>query len=127
MREAWRRGIILTGLSDGTICWFESGVTDSFGTLGELDDGLGILVGSACPHYDGETDRRPTYHRLVSRSMLPAGVAADDGAAIHFVGRKVFRCVASHSGALVYNVKKGVVGAVETPLPTMVLDRAGGI
>src|SRR5206468_1326166 len=46
MREAWKRGIILCGVSAGMICWFESSVTDSFGPLRELDDGLGLLPGS---------------------------------------------------------------------------------
>ena len=64
--EAWRAGVVLAGLSAGAICWFEAGVTDSFGpSLGPLRDGLGLLPGSMCPHYDGEPLRRPTYQRLV--------------------------------------------------------------
>src|SRR3989441_8933724 len=65
LADAWERGVILTGVSAGMICWFEAGVTDSFGPLAALRDGLGVLPGSACPHYDGERDRRPTYQRLV--------------------------------------------------------------
>jgi len=99
MRKAWNKGIILCGVSAGMNCWFESSVTDSFGALKELTDGLGLLKGSACPHYDGEPNRRPTYRRLIKQKILPAGVAADDGAAIHYVGTRVFRCVASKPGA----------------------------
>ena len=52
--EAWERGAVLGGVSAGANCWFESCVTDSFGPeLGPLQDGLGILPGSFCPHYDG--------------------------------------------------------------------------
>ena len=118
VRRAWERGVVLTGVSAGMICWFESGVTDSFGPLRELPDGLGLLPGSACPHYDGEARRRPTYHRLVRAGTLPPGVAADDGAAVHFAGLKVLRCVASRRGAKAYRV--GLVGGrlVEEPLPT---------
>jgi len=90
LREAWERGILLFGVSAGMICWFEAGVTDSFGPLAALRDGLGILPGSACPHYDGEKDRRPTYQRLV-REGFPAGYAADDGAALHFRGEELHR------------------------------------
>jgi len=55
LREAWERGAVLGGVSAGANCWFESCVTDSFGAgLDGLDDGLGILSGSFCPHYDGE-------------------------------------------------------------------------
>src|SRR5439155_5456532 len=104
IREAWPNGTILCGVSAGMICWFESSCTDSFGPLRELNDGLGLLPGSACPHYDGEPNRRPTYHRLIREKKLPAGVAADDGAAIHFVGRRILRCVSSRPKAKCYRV-----------------------
>src|SRR4051794_36618369 len=59
LREAWQRGTVLAGLSAGAICWFEAGVTDSFGAqLGPLRDGLGFLPGAFCPHYDTEILRR---------------------------------------------------------------------
>src|SRR2546430_16248233 len=81
LREAWEAGVVLAGWSAGLICWFEAGVTDSFGPqLEGLRDGLGFLPGSACPHYDGEELRRPAYRRLVDEG-LPPGIAADDGAA----------------------------------------------
>jgi peptidase E len=125
MREAWRHGTILCGVSAGMICWFESSVTDSFGPLRELHDGLGILPGSACPHYDGEPNRRPTFHRLVREKILSAGVAADDGAAIHFVGRRILRCVSSRPHAKAYRVQRRGANVIETPLPMIFLDRAG--
>jgi len=73
LREAWEAGIVLCGLSAGSLCWFEGGTTDSFGPeLAALNDGLGLLSGSHSPHYDGEAQRRPTYHRLVADGVLPA-------------------------------------------------------
>ncbi len=81
LREAWESGIVLTGWSAGMICWFEAGVTDSFGPeLAGMRDGLGFLPGSACPHYDGEDLRRPVYRRLVAEEGFPSGIAADDAA-----------------------------------------------
>ena len=75
IREAWEQGIVLAGSSAGMICWFEAGVTDSFGPqLEGMRDGLGFLPGSACPHYDGEERRRPVYHgssRTASRRASP--------------------------------------------------------
>jgi peptidase E len=118
MRAAWRRGVVLCGLSAGMICWFESSVTDSFGPLRDLPDGLGFLPGSACPHYDGEARRRPTYHGLVQRKLLPPGVAADDGAAIHYVGRRIHRCVSSRPSAKAYRVALHGGKVVEEALPT---------
>jgi len=87
LREAWRRGVVLAGLSAGSLCWFEAGVTDSFGAgLAPLDDGLGLIEGSHCPHYDGEAKRRPVYRRLVAEGALAPGLALDDGVGALFRG-----------------------------------------
>jgi dipeptidase E len=118
IRDAWRRGVILAGVSAGMICWFQSSVTDSFGPHRELDDGLGLLPGAACPHYDGEAQRRPTLHRLIRQRKLPNCLAADDGAAIHFIGRKMHRCIASRPHAKVYDVRLERGKVMETALPT---------
>ena len=120
LREAWERGVILTGVSAGMICWFEAGVTDSFGPLAALRDGLGFLPGSACPHYDGEKDRRPTYQQLVC-ARFPAGYAADDGAALHFVDTSLEVCVASRPTAGVYRVGADGETITETALPVRLL------
>ena len=120
LRHAWDQGVILTGVSAGMICWFEAGVTDSFGPLAALRDGLGILPGSACPHYDGEKDRRPTYQRLV-RESFPAGYAADDGAALHFVDTTLKACIASRPTAAVYRVSAEGGKVTETALPVRLL------
>jgi peptidase E len=123
LAEAWRRGIVLTGVSAGMICWFEAGVTDSFGPLARLDDGLALLPGSACPHYDGEVDRRPTYRQLVA-SGFPAGHAADDGAALHFVDRTLHACIAGRSGARAWRVEERDGTVEERALPTELLPPA---
>ena len=123
IRRAWQNGVILTGVSAGMICWFQSSVTDSFGPLRELNDGLGLLRGSACPHYDGEKNRRPTFHRLIKSRKLPPGVAADDGAAIHFVGSTIHRCVASRPNAKAYRVELRNGKVVEEALTTDYLPR----
>ncbi len=112
MREARENGVVLAGVSAGAICWFESGVTDSYGAnLQPLHNGLAFLKGSFCPHYDGETRRRPAFRRLVMRGELPPGFAADDGAAILFQGKAVADIVASRKGVSAYRVTKsgGVV------------------
>ena len=117
LREAWEAGILLAGWSAGMICWFEAGVTDSFGPqLEGMRDGLGFLRGSACPHYDGEERRRPVYQRLV-RESFPAGIALDDGAGAHYVGTELHEVVSSQAGAGAYRV--GSDG--EEPLDTRLL------
>jgi peptidase E len=105
LREAWERGAVVGGMSAGANCWFESCVTDSYGPrLRELDDGLGFLGGSFCPHYDGEEERRPTYLRLVRDGVLRPGYAADDDAALHFDGTELREVVAQREGARGYRV-----------------------
>jgi peptidase E len=118
LREAWEQGIVLTGWSAGMICWFEAGVTDSFGPeLAGMRDGLGLLPGSACPHYDGEELRRPVYRRLVDEGF-PPGYAADDGVGFHFVGTELVETVTSRDGATGYRVEPGA----ETPLESRLLS-----
>jgi peptidase E len=125
LAKAWRRGIILTGVSAGAICWFEAGVTDSWaGRLAALK-ALGFLPGACCPHYDGEAERRPALHRLVAARELPRALALDDGAAAHFVGRKLLRIVVSRPKAGGYDVRRRGESALETPLPVRRLSRGG--
>lgn len=117
LREAWEDGALLCGWSAGMICWFEAGVTDSFGPqLVGMQDGLGFLSGSACPHYDGESRRREVYRELVDGGF-PAGYAADDAAALHFVGTELHEVVAWDTEAGAYRVEPGR----ETPLEARVL------
>jgi len=117
LRDAWTQGAVLGGVSAGANCWFECSVSDSFGRqLDPLRDGLAILPGSFCPHYDGEELRRPVYRHLVDEG-LPSGYAADDGAALHFVGAKLREVVASLPGARAYRVEPGS----ETPLEARAL------
>jgi dipeptidase E len=123
LREAGRNGVALAGVSAGAICWFEAGVTDSFGVqLAPLHGGLGLLAGSVCPHYDGEARRRPTYRRLVASGALPAGYAADDSAALVFDGGRLVEAVASRPRARAFRVVLERGKLVETPLPVRLLD-----
>ncbi len=104
LREAWEAGVVLTGWSAGMICWFEAGVTDSFGPqLEGMRDGLGFLAGSACPHYDGEELRRPVYTKLVADGF-PPGIAADDGVGVHYRGTELAEVVSVRDGATAYRV-----------------------
>jgi peptidase E len=113
LRAAWERGAVLGGVSAGANCWFEASVTDSFGPrLAPLRDGVGLLAGSFCPHYDGEELRRPTYTALVADGF-PPGYAADDGAALHFAGTDLVEVVASRPGARAYRVEQGSETALE--------------
>jgi peptidase E len=116
IREAWERGVILAGWSAGSICWFEEGVTDSFpGELTALRC-LGFLKGSNCPHYDGEPERKPSYHRLLAEGLIGEGYAADDGVALHFLGTRLEKIVSSRPHAKAYRLEKVGETVKENPL-----------
>ena len=126
LRAAWSNGAVLAGVSAGMLCWFNGGVTDSFGGLEPLNDGLGLIDATACPHYDGEPERRRTYHRAIVDGMQ-AGYAAEDGAALHFRGQNLIEAVSSRPEACAYQVQLigGRIG--ESALPVRFLgakDRA---
>jgi dipeptidase E len=115
LREAWQEGVVLAGWSAGMICWFEQGVTDSFGPELTSMECLGFLPGSACPHYDGEERRRPVYTQLVSEGLAP-GVAADDDVALRYAGTELREAVTSRAGAAAYLVGRDGEQALETKL-----------
>ena len=74
---------------------------------------LGFLPGSDCPHYDGESERRPTFHRLLKDRRIAPGLAADDGVAFHFVGTELKGTVSSRPNARGYRLLLGENGVVE--------------
>jgi dipeptidase E len=118
LREAWDDGVVLCGVSAGINCWFESSVTDSFGLeLSALNDGLGFLPGSVCPHYDGEERRRPVYQQLVADGMAP-GFAVEDSAGLYFEDTQLKEVVAEVEGRRAYRVEAAGGKATETVLPT---------
>jgi peptidase E len=114
LKSAWESGVILAGWSAGGNCWFDGSVTDSFGLgLDPLKDGLKLLPGSFCPHYDSESLRRPRYEELVGSGALPGGIAADDGVGCLFVGRELADVVASLPGQHAYRIERRKGNAVE--------------
>jgi peptidase E len=118
VRKAWQAGIIMAGSSAGGICWFAGGTTDSFGVrLRPFTDGLAMLAGSFCPHYNSEAERRPLYQRLVAEGSLPGGLACDDGAAAHFIDDTLAEVVCDRPGATAYRVDPdGSGGSTEAQL-----------
>jgi dipeptidase E len=106
LREAWSRGIVMAGVSAGANCWFDACSTDSFGPeLAPLNDGLGLLAGSFCPHYDGELLRQPTYERWVAEGLLPPGYAADDGVGLVFRGTELAEAVREGDAGRAFRVE----------------------
>ena len=122
LREAWESGIVLTGVSAGAICWFEQGLTDSFSDGLRPLDCLGFLPGSCCPHYDGEVQRRPSYHRLLASGEISSGVAIEDWTAVHFKDTEIHSVVTSKRGARAYSMRVAHGSVQEVALPGEFLE-----
>lgn len=119
LREAYDRGVLLCGISAGANCWAEASHTDSFGPLTHLHDGLGLLAGSVCPHYDSEPGRRTSYTSAVADGTLPGGWALEDGVGVLFTDGQLTQVVTRAPGAHAYRVEgDGRGGAEERALPS---------
>ncbi|GAA2682886.1 Type 1 glutamine amidotransferase-like domain-containing protein [Actinoplanes palleronii] len=123
LHEAWQAGVVMSGVSAGSICWHTGGSTDSYGLdLRGFTDGLGWLPYSNGVHYDAEAQRRPKMHELIGDGTLSDGFATDDGAGLVYRGTSLEEVVADREGPLGYELKRAADGSVvETPLPTRLL------
>lgn len=117
LRCAWERGVVLAGISAGGNCWFEQCTSDSLPGRLIVVPCLGFLPGSFSPHYDGEPQRRPTFHRLLKSGEIKPGYAADNSAALHFMGESASpKAVCSVPAAKAYRLERQAGQVVETPL-----------
>ena len=112
LREAWRSGVVLAGLSAGSMCWFEWGVTTSSGHPAPAP-GLGFLPGSNSVHHDSEPARRHVYLDTVRQGSIPPGWAVDDGAALRFRGTALAEVVTTRPTARAYAVDAAGEHALE--------------
>lgn len=125
LRAAYDGGTLLCGISAGANCWAEGSHTDSFGPLTFLADGLGLLSGSICPHYDSEPGRRSSYRAAVAAGALPAGWALEDGVGALFTDGSLTETVTRTPRAHLYRVERdGDRGAVERAVPGRLLGAA---
>lgn len=92
LKEAWEQGIVLSGISAGSICWFEYGHSDSvtYETGNQspyiLIEGLGIISGLHCPHYND--NRQSDFKDMVSREKM-MGIALEDYTALEIIDDKI--------------------------------------
>lgn len=123
LREAYENGVILGGVSAGSLCWFQGGPTDSFGPeLRLVKNGMGILPFGNAVHFDSEAQRRPMAHDLVRDELFDRIYATDDGVGILFENEVPVEVVADKEvseakGKMAYLIEK-INGEVrESPLP----------
>lgn len=113
LRECWEAGVVLGGVSAGSLCWHSSGTTDSFGPeLQPITNGLGFIPYSNGVHYDAEEQRRPLFHKLIGAGTLPAGYATDNGVGVYYRGTEFVEAVADRDNVAAYWVERTTDGAV---------------
>lgn len=114
LRSCWESGVVLGGVSAGSLCWHVGGTTDSFGPdLRPVTDALGFLPYSNGVHYDAEGQRRPLFHRLIEDGVLPAGYATDNGVGLLYRGTELVEAVAEVAGKAAYHVQRRSDGKAE--------------
>lgn len=114
MRKAWEKGIILTGVSAGAMCWNVGGTTDSWGLdLKPVTNGLGLLPFSCGVHYDNEVQRRPLFQKLIADGVLPDGYATDDGVNIHYTNTEFTEALSDTPEKLAYYVHRQEDGSIK--------------
>jgi peptidase E len=129
LRECWEAGVVLGGVSAGSICWYVGGPTDSFGRdLQPSPPALGLLPYGNGVHYDSEEQRRPLLHRLVGAQVLPTSHATDDGVGLVYEGTEIAEVVADRPDVAAYVVERQDDGTVtETRLePRLLPDSPAG-
>jgi peptidase E len=119
-RRVWQAGVVLAGVSAGSICWHVGGTTDSYGPqLRAVTNGLGLLPYGNGVHYDREAQRRPLVHRLVADGTLPTTYCTDDGVGMVYRGTEMVEVVAENDSGAGYLVTRDDTDgqAVEERLP----------
>ena len=119
LKIAYENGTIMCGVSAGAICWFDSGITDSWEEELKIMSCLGFVKGVCCPHYDEEPERRPTVHELIKDQEMDSCIAVDGGCALHLINEDPYRSVAfsEKKNAFLVSMKNNLVD--ESPYPSI--------
>jgi len=90
---AYKKGIIMSGVSAGAICWFEKGITDSFLNKLEIISCLGFVKGIACPHYDEEKEREPFVTGIIKKNKINSCICIEGNCALHIKNEFVYESI----------------------------------
>jgi dipeptidase E len=114
LTAAYERGIVLAGISAGSICWFDSGHSDSMSFYNPRRwkyinvRGLGFIRGIHCPHYNSMTLGVPRrkHFRQMFRKTGGVGIAIENNCAIEFIDGRFYKVICSKPHARAYRLRK---------------------
>ena len=104
LKEAYNKGVIMSGVSAGAICWFSSGITDSWDNELRILPCLNFISGTCCPHYDEEPERIPYVKKMLLEEQLTNCISIEGGSAMHFIDGKPFKNVCFKNKKNTYEV-----------------------
>jgi dipeptidase E len=112
LKSAYENGTVLSGISAGSICWFESGHSDSMSFYNPRKwkytnvRGLGLIKGIHCPHYNSRTRGIPRrkHFRDMIRKMGGIGIAIENNCAIQFIDGRFYKVISSKKQSRAYRV-----------------------
>ena len=106
LQNAYEKGIVMSGVSAGAICWFEKGITDSFAKELNIIDCLGIVDGIACPHFDEENEREPYVNDVINREIIKSCICIEGNCALHIKNDFEYSSIDFGDGKKCYKVSK---------------------
>ena len=93
LKIGYEKGIVMSGVSAGAICWFDKGITDSFSNKLEIIDCIGIVKGIACPHYDEEKEREPFVNEVIKSKRIDSCICIESYCALHIKNDYEFKAI----------------------------------
>ena len=106
LQNAYEKGIVLSGVSAGAICWFDKGITDSYADELAIIDCLGIVNGIACPHFDEEKDREPFVNDVINREIIKSCICIEGNCALHIKNDTEYSSIDFGNGRNCFKVYK---------------------
>jgi peptidase E/ketosteroid isomerase-like protein len=122
IKKAWQKGIVLSGMSAGAICWYEDGFKNPKDDIWRRIACLGFLEGSFCPHYDKRGELRTAYRKMISSGELDSGYGVQDGVALHYIGTELKHVISSNQGAKAFYVRKSGFRVIEKEIRPVYLN-----
>ena len=106
LRKAYEKGIVMSGVSAGAICWFEKGITDSYAEELAMINCLGFVKGIACPHFDEEKEREPYVNDVIKREIIKSCICIEGNCALHIKNDYEYTSIDFGNGKNCYRIFK---------------------
>ena len=106
LQNAYEKGIVMSGVSAGAICWFDKGITDSFAKDLTIINCLGIVDGIACPHFDEEKEREPYVNNVIQKEIIESCICIEGNCALHIKNDFDFSSIDFGNGKKCFKVSK---------------------